>query len=259
MNRKYSGDGGNFATNVDRDGARYWSGSQKVQSMTLDDLGGPQMPERVLIQIGIDVGKVGDPSAVSVAEWAQKDDGWHFYVRRLERLPLGLSYPTQADRLIEILEGLRKMSAKWQSEGTGWLDILPVLDTTGVGIAMLDLLTERGEAGVQAVSLTATDKLQKRADDDAWSLGKSVLVSSLLVAIQSGRVHLPQGTDAEALVRELSSFRMETTPSGHVTFNAASGTHDDLLIALGLSTLPGLRPKDGGGYLGFAVVRGGGL
>jgi hypothetical protein len=41
--------------------------------------------------------------------------------------------------------------------------------------------------------------------------------------------------EAETLVRELQDFRMEFTAAGHLTFNARSGKHDDLVLALAIA------------------------
>src|SRR5215470_1982068 len=41
--------------------------------------------------------------------------------------------------------------------------------------------------------------------------------------------------EADTLVRELQDFRVEFTPAGHLTFNARSGKHDDLVLALAIA------------------------
>src|SRR5262249_30609404 len=42
-------------------------------------------------------------------------------------------------------------------------------------------------------------------------------------------------SEAETLVRELQDFRVEFTAAGHLTFNARSGKHDDLVLALAIA------------------------
>src|SRR5215212_7680187 len=65
------------------------------------------------ILIGVDVGQKVDPTAVAVIEhqWRgdRKRDGFddHYVVRYLERLPLGTAYPLVAERLAEIVTGVR--------------------------------------------------------------------------------------------------------------------------------------------------------
>ena len=41
--------------------------------------------------------------------------------------------------------------------------------------------------------------------------------------------------EAETLVHELQKFRVEFTATGHLTFNARSGKHDDLVLALAIA------------------------
>lgn len=107
--RRYTGENGNYATNVDRDSGAYAGARHRVKGFEPDV---PTGPEKLNVQVGIDAGQIGDSTAVSISEWTARNDGLHFMVRRLERLPLGLPYPAQADRIVEILEGLRAMSAK---------------------------------------------------------------------------------------------------------------------------------------------------
>lgn len=248
----YSGSDGNYSTNVDRDSGKFVRASQRVESFEPDV---PEGPGIVPVQIGIDVGQIGDSTAVAVAEWTTRDDGQHFNIQKLERLELGLPYPKQAIRIVEMLTNLRTLSAKRIVDGEPGFDILTAIDVTGVGRGLYDLLSEAGETVIPA-TITSIERLSQR-DDGEWSCGKSILVSNLLIGIQRGAIHLPQGTEAEALLSELQSFRLEQTPSGRMTFNAKSGAHDDLITALGLSTLPGLRPIEPPGFYGMAVVKGG--
>jgi hypothetical protein len=41
--------------------------------------------------------------------------------------------------------------------------------------------------------------------------------------------------DATALVGELQSFKADFTDTGYIKFNARSGAHDDLVLALGVA------------------------
>jgi hypothetical protein len=49
------------------------------------------------------------------------------------------------------------------------------------------------------------------------------------------------------LVRELQDFRVEFTATGHLTFNARSGKHDDLVLALAIA----VWRAHGGGMANF--------
>lgn len=64
---------------------------------------------------------------------------------------------------------------------------------------------------------------------------KLTLVSQLQALLHEGRKILPELVEAETLVRELQDFRVEFTAAGHLTFNARSGKHDDLVLALAIA------------------------
>jgi len=62
------------------------------------------------------------------------------------------------------------------------------------------------------------------------------LVSRLQALLHEGRLKIQKElSEAETLVRELQDFRVEFTAAGHLTFNARSGRHDDLVLALAIA------------------------
>ncbi len=68
------------------------------------------------------------------------------------------------------------------------------------------------------------------------SLGKAFMVSRLQAMLGGGRLHLPKTAEAEALTRELLNYELRVDGDGHETFGAfKTGTHDDLVTALGLA------------------------
>ena len=65
---------------------------------------------------------------------------------------------------------------------------------------------------------------------------KLTLVSRLQVLLHEGRLKTQRElAEAETLVRELQDFRVDFTAAGHLTFNARSGKHDDLVLALAIA------------------------
>ena len=70
------------------------------------------------------------------------------------------------------------------------------------------------------------------------------LVSRLQALLHDGRLKIHKDlAEADTLVRELQDFRCEFTAAGHLTFNARSGKHDDLVLALAIAVW---RAADGG-------------
>ena len=60
---------------------------------------------------------------------------------------------------------------------------------------------------------------------------KRRIIEQLVAAFQGGKITIPN--DAE-LLRETNLYAVERTPTGKVTYNAVSGGHDDLIMALAM-------------------------
>lgn len=209
--------------------------------------------KRATVNVGLDLGKVSDFTAVVVSERLRRpdDDRMHHTARMIERMPLGTSYPDIADRVAEIMANLEALKATRDDLGTVRL----IVDSTGVGIAAIDLLKERGLKPV-AVTITGTNK-QTEHDTGVLSVGKTFMVSKLQVLLQSGRLHLPKSPEAAILIDELKDYQLEYTNAGNVTFNARSGKHDDLVLALALAVtvdVPRGKPKPPASAIGIHGV-----
>ena len=175
-----------------------------------------------IVNVGVDLGQRVDPTAIVVAELAEEAEQITYRVRFLQRLPLGTSYPDVARRLVEIGEKLAGH------------DITFFVDATGVGQPVLDILRERGLENVVAVYLTGGLKARRRGSD--LMLPKALLVSRLQVLLQGRRIRLPKTREARALVEELQNFEIRVSRDGVDKYGAfRTGTHDDLVVALGLA------------------------
>jgi hypothetical protein len=169
-----------------------------------------------------------------VDEREDRNDGReHHMIRIVERLPVGLSWQQQADRIAEIIATVRERNREVQGRNEpGFLRLDLVVDATGGGSAMVDLLRERRLRPV-AVTITATDR-QVNHEDGTISAGKGFLISRLQAWLED-RIHLPQTSEADVLIDELQNYQIDVTPAGHATFSARSGKHDDLVLALALA------------------------
>jgi hypothetical protein len=143
-----------------------------------------------------------------------------FQVGYLERLPLGISYPgivAHVGQLLTKLPGRPEL----------------VIDFTGVGRPVFDMFVYAGISPTGIVITSGTDETHHRM---TWSVPKLTLVSRLQALLHEKRLKiLRELTEAETLVRELRDFRGEFTAAGHLTFNARTGKHDDLVLALALA------------------------
>jgi hypothetical protein len=212
-----------------------------------------------LVVVGVDVGQRVDPTAIAVCE----REGDRYLVRHLERLKLGTSYPDVASRVGEVYRGiLSRQGARLSEEQRhaavsgdyhGYAtpeellaerakaDTFVVVDATGVGTPVIDLIRERG--GINDYNLTGCfftygDKLNGQLGRKEASVGKGYLVSRLQALIQSKRIQLPHTAEARALAEELLVYEIHVDENANAKYGAFKvGTHDDLVTALGLAVL----------------------
>lgn len=194
--------------------------------------------------IGVDIGQQRDPTAIAVAQQQDRLDGArHYVVRHLERLPLGTPYPAVAARVAALVPGVRRQLTEYERESWERVDQLRlaielVIDATGVGRPVVDLMTAAG-VPVTAVTFTHGDRRTEgwRDGSKEVTLGKAWLVSRLQVLFQTNRLHLPaRHPEADAMLRELLDYEIKIDANAHDSYGAfRTGAHDDLVTALGLA------------------------
>jgi hypothetical protein len=88
------------------------------------------------------------------------------------------------------------------------------------------------------------------SDGHVCSVPKLTLVSRVQALLHQGRLRILRPlAEADALVRELSDFRVQYTAAGNIGFVARSGRHDDLVLALAIA----LWRAEGGGMAGHGI------
>ena len=143
-----------------------------------------------------------------------------FQVGHLERMPLGTPYPG-------IIAHVGRLLAKLPA-GTEL-----IIDFTGVGRPVFDMFVY---SGISPLGVLITGGTAETSDGATRSVPKLTLVSRLQALLHEGRLKiLRELAEAETLVRELQDFRVEFTAAGHLTFNARTGKHDDLVLALAIA------------------------
>lgn len=185
--------------------------------------------------VGIDFAARRDFTAiVAVQETVEPAQAWdnrwrqvlsppRYAVRLAQRLRRGLDYTTIRDHIVSLARNPKLADA------TIWCD------QTGVGLAVVSMLRERGLV-VKGVSITAGER-PTQADHDEWRVPKGVLIETLNVALSSGLLRFAHDLDdLGALRQQVADFQVELTQSGKITANAVSGSHDDYVIALALTT-----------------------
>jgi hypothetical protein len=173
--------------------------------------------------VGVDLGQSTDPSAVAVVRRLEEYPAKPiFQVGHLERLPLGTPYPGVVSHVIGLL---------CRPEIRGKAEL--IIDFTGVGRPVFDMFRVQGVSPI-GVSITGGTAITN--DGMIWSVPKGHLISRVQALLHDARLKIHSGlADAAALVSELQSFRADFTDTGYIKFNARSGAHDDLVLALAIA------------------------
>jgi len=181
--------------------------------------------------VGLDLGQVQDYTALAVLEWLPNE--YSYAVRHLRRFPLGTPYP-------RICDEVRALVLRPPLVGRVQL----VVDATGVGRPVLDIFRKAQLGhGVIAISIHGGDNVSREPAVSGFRVPKRDLVSNLQLLFQARRLKISKDLpEAEILVQELRSFRVQITESGNDTYGVwRSGEHDDLVLAVSLAAWLGER------------------
>lgn len=179
--------------------------------------------------LGLDLGQAADFSAFAAAERTETRDADNNVVRQvairaLHRWPLGTPYTAIAGDVARFL--LRPPLAG------GTL----IVDATGVGRPVIELIRKGRPRCGQLIPVMITAGGKETQQDDGWHVAKVPLISTLQVLLQSQRLRFAEGmAETPTLLRELENYRVKTTAAMHETFDARSGEHDDLVLAVALA------------------------
>jgi hypothetical protein len=144
---------------------------------------------------------------------------YQYRIGWLQRLPLRMPYPAIVTAIGSVMRRLPR-------------DTTLLIDNTGIGRACFDLLRD---AGASPLGIAITSGVETHREGTRVSVPKATLVGKLIALTQSRQLKvLGDLKEWPVLRRELQNFRPEITSSGRETWNAASGSHDDLIIATAL-------------------------
>ncbi len=199
--------------------------------------------------VGLDLGQSHDYTAVAIVEKVTGAKGFDYggkyvdvwlpeeetvyNVLHLERFPLGTSYP----KIVESI-ATRVLALPIAGKGTvngGMPDRYMVVDATGVGRPVVDLLRD-ANVGDTLIPVTIHGGNAVTNEDGYYNVPKRDLIGALQVLMQQKRLKVAEGLpEAKTLIQELRNYRYKLTASAHDTYNAREGTHDDLVLALGVA------------------------
>lgn len=182
-------------------------------------MGGEVASRRTVKSVGFDIGKRADPPALIGLERVEGSPLQELTL--CVQLPLGLPYP----RLVRLVEKVVEQA-----------DVVMV-DGNGVGEAIYDYL--RGSfTKCWSVLTTGGRQGSVNVQQQMLNIPKAVMVEQLVRDIEKGRLHFQRVGHFAALMDELRTMRR--TQGGRSTtikYEAQSGKHDDLVMALALARL----------------------
>lgn len=211
--------------------------------------------------IGVDLGQTHDYTAVAVLERhvrptgrtvGRLQGGWelsvkqvpqvegHYQVRHLERLPLGTPYPQQVKRVHKIHQDISNFPDMKFHERRPRL----VVDQTGVGRPVVDMLRQEGLRSLTAVSITGGDSMTREGNE--YRVPKRELVSVLQVLLQTDRLGVAASLpEAGTLTKEMLAFKVTFSKTGHDTYGNdwRENDHDDMVLAVALAAWHGERVR----------------
>ena len=179
--------------------------------------------------LGLDLGQMQDHTALTVLQEIPTPDGpkaWAYHLRHAERLPLGTPYTAIAERVRAVQQTPPLATARTRV----------VVDTTGVGLPVFEMLRTAGVRNLYGVTIHSGDAVSR--DGAIHRVPKRELVSTLQVLFQSGRLQIADGlTDGPVLRHELQNFKAKINlATGHDSYEAwREGDHDDLVLSLAMA------------------------
>lgn len=216
------------------------------------------------VHVGIDVGKMSDPTAIIACQVITDATlPTRYITQHMERVPLGMSYLDIAAQCVTVLTAIQALlqsqraaqvqALTLQVQATGQqvsfgrsglpqIEIRVFVDVTGVGRPVYDIVERaiQRDARIRSLDLRPITFVHGETyNQKTGRMGKAYLVSRLQALLQERRLSLPpRHPEAQAMVRELKDYEIRVSDDAKDTYGAFKvGTHDDLVTALGLAVL----------------------
>jgi hypothetical protein len=173
--------------------------------------------------IGLDLGQTNDPTALVLLEWNSRTKPT-YRLRALRSFPLGTPY-TKLPAALKPRLNSAPLAGR----------VALAIDATGVGAAVVDDFYEQlDDVSIYAITITGGTAVTRRGKRP--NVPKSDLISTACVVLEQRRLRVAANMrETETLIDQLLAYRRTTNERGHDTYAAASGSHDDLVIALALA------------------------
>jgi hypothetical protein len=194
--------------------------------------------------VGLDLGQAADFTALAVVQSVKEHNPEtrrihkNLHLRHLERYELGTTYPEIADKVVALMRDERLSPNEYDPSRLRVYRSTPqlIVDDTGVGRAVADLLTSKG-LKFTAVTITGGDEVH-RVGGGRYRVPKRDLVGALEVPFHTGRLKIAEGMELwPTLKKELLNFRRKINlKTAHDSYEHwREGDHDDLVLAAALA------------------------
>jgi hypothetical protein len=162
----------------------------------------------------------------------------YLHLRHLERYPLRTLYPDIAESVTTLMQDERLSPNEYDPSSWRVFRAAPqlIVDQTGVGPAVTDLLKKKGLRFI-AVTITGEDKAHC-VGTRHWRVPKRDLVSSLEVPFHTGELRVAEDMKLwPVLKEELLNFRRKINlKTAHDSYEHwRESDHDDLVLACALA------------------------
>ena len=193
--------------------------------------------------VGLDLGQAADYTALAVVQGGVEESPEtgemekYLRLRHLERYELRTPYPEIADKVATLMRDPLLSPNEYDPSRRRIFRSEPrlIVDNTGVGVAVSDLLKARG-LKFEAVTITGGDRTHKASG--SWRVPKRDLVGALEVPFHTGELKIAKDLKlALTLKKELLNFRRKIDlRTAHDSYEHwREGDHDDLVLAAALA------------------------
>jgi hypothetical protein len=201
----------------------------------IENLEPPDAGRHTEYKIGVDFGGgKSDPTGLTCLEVRWRGDKCFMWVRYMRRLRRNLLFGDVVKQVHKLYEGLRNNATK--DGGTFEADIY--VDSTSLGLPMTELLiAEMPTASIIPCIITGGFNTRHDEDTGTYYIAKSVLVSALMAALNSGNLQLTKRSrEFDEMIKELEGFSVKVKEStGNEIYGGSVGVHDDLVVAAALA------------------------
>lgn len=185
--------------------------------------------------LGVDLGSQSDNTAIVLLQRVEtitsKQNAYGkleidrtdalYKMHHLELVPLGTSYMSIVDRIAAIISD-RRVSG----------NIFTIVDASGVGLPVVQMMRQRGIAPLVPISIHGGMAINVK--DDGFTVPKRDLVMALTLVLQSRRLRVPDDINhRDKLIEQMQSFKVKQTSQNQDTWEAMQDRiHDDITLAL---------------------------